>query len=182
LLSLNTGIKYFRGHDSTVNKIVCGPSNYLFSVAYDKKAKSWDSNTGECLNTFEGHERNVPMLLFVPSKPGQYKKQAYVKNEVRKTIASKLKTHLDEEEALGEDVIITGSYDSLAKSWSIQSAECIHTFKGHTGALTCMTTDFTNKLLFTGSSDHTIRSWEIATGNSLKVFEGHTSTIIAISV
>jgi len=136
-----------------------------------------------CLNTFEGHKNNVPMLLFVPSKPGQYnKKSGYGKNEDKHTIAAKLKTHIDEEEALEEDIIITGSYDSLAKSWSIERGECIHTFKGHTGALTCITTDFTHKLLFTGSADHTIRSWEIASGISLKVFEGHSSTIIGISV
>ena len=173
----------FVGHESTVNKIVCGDDQFLFSVSYDKKGKMWDFETGECLNTFSGHERNVPMLLFIPSKNGNKKKrQIYGKTEEKQNLAAKLQTHIDSEDALNEDVIITGSYDSLAKSWNIQTGECINTFKGHTGPITCICTEFTYKLLFTGSGDHSIRSWEISTGNPLKVFEGHSSTIIAISV
>ena len=42
-------------------------------------------------------------------------------------------------------------------------------FKGHTGAVTCMSTDTVGKTLFTGSADSTIRSFSITTGQCLRV-------------
>ena len=169
----------YLGHESTVNKILCG-NGYLFSVSYDKKGKCWDYETGECLNTFVGHKNNIPMLLFIPSNTSNKNKKDFYEN--KNSLASKLRSNNEYEESVNEDIIITGSYDSLAKSWSIEKGECLHTFKGHTAAITCLTADFTGKLLFSGSSDHSIRSWEIATGKPLKIFEGHSSTIIAITV
>jgi WD40 repeat protein len=80
------------------------------------------------------------------------------------------------------DLIITGSLDSMAKSWSIESGECIQTFRGHTSGITCMAVDPLGKLLFTGSSDHSIRSWEVMTGQQLKVFSGHQTTVLFLLV
>ena len=172
----------YLGHESTVNKILCG-NDYLFSVSYDKKAKCWDYESGECLNTFSGHKNNIPMLLFISASNKKAKGNKNQKDLYGKaSLAAKLKSNADEDDAVSEDLIITGSYDSTAKSWSIQSGECLHTFKGHSAAITCLTADYMGKLLFTGSSDHSIRSWEISTGKPLKVFEGHSSTVIAITV
>ena len=42
-------------------------------------------------------------------------------------------------------------------------------FKGHTGAVTCMSVDATGKILYTAGADACIKSWNIATGQMLKV-------------
>jgi WD40 repeat protein len=88
----------------------------------------------------------------------------------------------DDDEIYSKDLIITGSLDSVAKSWSIETGECVQTFRGHKGAVTCLATDPLGKLLFTGSADHSIRSWEIMTGQPLKIFTGHQTTIISLLV
>lgn len=89
---------------------------------------------------------------------------------------------VDETEIYAKDLIITGSLDNSARSWSIESGECVHTFRGHTSGVTCMALDPLGKLLFTGSADHDIRSWEIMTGQLLKIFTGHQTTILALLV
>lgn len=42
-------------------------------------------------------------------------------------------------------------------------------FKGHTGAVTCMSVDAAGKILYTSGADATIKSWNVATGQLLKV-------------
>jgi WD40 repeat protein len=42
-------------------------------------------------------------------------------------------------------------------------------YKGHTGAVTCMSTDTVGKILFTGSADSTVRSYNINSGQCLRV-------------
>jgi WD repeat-containing protein 86 len=160
----------YLGHESTVNKLVC-TGDFLFSVSYDKKARCWDFDTGECVRVFSGHKSNVTSILFIPAdKDNLNDAMNFVQQHAAKNrgIQNKAKQEEDEDDVYKRDLIITGSLDSLAKSWSIESGEAVQTFKGHTAAITCLATDPFGKLLFTGSADHSIRSWEIMTGQALK--------------
>lgn len=185
----------FLGHESTVNKLVC-TGDFLFSVSYDKKARCWDFDTGECVRVFAGHKNNVTSILFIPADKDNLndamnfiqehaaKKNMALSNKSLPPIQQKqtFKSEEDEDDIYKRDLIITGSLDSLAKSWSIETGECVQTFRGHTAAITCLATDPFGKLLFTGSADHSIKSWEIMTGQALKTFNGHQTTIITLLV
>lgn len=196
-------ILVFLGHESTVNKMVC-TGDFLFSVSYDKKARCWDFDTGESVRIFSGHKNNVTSLLFIPADkenmseamkfiqttnerknlahqanklpPLEFEQNKYKKPNIMNPVEP------DKDDAYIKDLIITGSFDSTAKSWSIETGECVQTFKGHTSAITCLATDPLGKLLFTGSSDHSIKSWDIMTGQLLKNFNGHTTTVICLLV
>ena len=183
-------ILVFLGHDSTVNKIISS-DDYLFSVSYDKKVRCWDFETAECLRIFSGHRNNVTSLLFIQAEKKRFKpkvkevrenynKRTNWKNNYYDNDDKSQDAEEDDQDMSDKDLIITGALDSLAKSWCIQTGECVKTFKGHESAITCMANDPLGKLLFTGSSDHTIRSWEIATGQLLKIFTGHQTTVISL--
>jgi WD40 repeat protein len=80
----------------------------------------------------------------------------------------------DEEETDGPnirpgDVLLTGSADMTARSWSFESGGCLKQFRGHTGAITTMATDSSGRVLFTAGADSTIKSWNIQSGQCLKV-------------
>jgi len=192
----------FMGHESTVNKMVC-TGDFIFSVSYDKKARCWDFDTGECVRIFSGHKNNVTSLLFIPAerenmsdalnfvKMHAEKKNLALKggklapidkNNTKSNKPNGNQANDDDDDIYSKDLIITGSLDSVAKSWSIETGECVQTFRGHKGAVTCLATDPLGKLLFTGSADHSIRSWEIMTGQPLKIFTGHQTTIISLLV
>jgi len=79
-------------------------------------------------------------------------------------------------------LIVTGSGDCTAKAWSLETAKCVRTFRGHVGAINTMATDDSGRTLFTGSMDHTIRSFEVKTGRPLFVFQGHDGPVLYISV
>lgn len=179
----------FTGHASTVNRMVC-TGDFLFSVSYDKKARCWDFDTGECIRVFTGHKNNVTSVLFIPADHDDVedamrfvadhasKKGRDLKSATQQKPRDEQFT--EEDEIYNKDLIITGSLDSYAKAWSIETGECFQTYKGHTAAVTCLATDPFGKLLFTGSADHSIRSWEIMTGQMIKVFQGHQTTVISL--
>lgn len=152
-------IKVFVGHLSTVHRVICS-GDLVFSSSYDKTVKCWHADTGECLRTFRGHRLSVnPILLVSDSSRGA---------------AFDLENN--------DDILISGSVDSTAKSWGMNSNECLVTYKGHNGGVMCLAIDGKGKTLFTGSADATIRSWDLLTGAPIKTFTGHQSTIIQIQV
>ena len=150
----------YNGHKSTVNKVVY-LQGILFSGSYDRTVRCWHAEEGDCLRTFEGHRRGIyPMLV--------------VSNSKTKRI------HVDLES--NDDILITGSADFTAKSWGMNSSECLLTYKGHKGAVLCLAVDSTNRTLFTGSTDTTIRVWDLMSGENTKVLEGHQGSVLNLQV
>lgn len=144
----------------------------------------WDFDTGECLRQFAGHTSNITSLLFIPCADLEDVKRNLMKNHTSKLPPlNNLKHHNQANNAPNDkDLIVTGSLDMTAKSWSVETTECLKTFKGHTGPITCMATDPFGKFLFTGSADHDIRSWEISTGKLLTIMTAHSSTVLSLFV
>lgn len=81
-----------------------------------------------------------------------------------------------------KDMIITGSQDNTAKTWSLETGDCMKTFRGHTGAILSLATDPLGKILFTGSADNTIRSWDLYRGTELRSFDQHQAAVINLLV
>jgi WD40 repeat protein len=189
----------YAGHTSTVNKVLV-IGDFLFSISYDKTVRCWDFESGECIRVFVGHKNNVSSIIFIPCEKYNMEKALKAVQASKHKSLNKNPDNLnpsddddddnddsddeddEDDDVYSKDIIITGSLDTFAKSWSFESGECIYTFSGHTGAITCLAIDEIGRLLFTGSSDHTIRSWDIFRGYPLKVFEGHQTTIISLVV
>ncbi|CAF0911586.1 unnamed protein product [Didymodactylos carnosus] len=162
-MSLCQCLFIFTGHTSLISRVIC-TGDFIFSTSYDRTARCWDIDSGTCVRVFRGHKHGVLPILFVPSEQDE---------------ADLLDDEID---IYTKDVIITGSQDNTAKSWSFESGECLKTFKGHTAAILCLTTDRQGKLLFTGAADNFIRCWDIFRGNELRVFEAHSGSIINVVV
>lgn len=128
----------FMGHESTVNKMVC-TGDFLFSVSYDKKARCWDFDTGETIRIFSGHKNNVTTVLFIPADQQEdedsldFLQEHAAKMGKGQNAVSKKETdpnYSAEDDLYSKDLIITGSLDSTAKSWSIETGEVVQTYKG----------------------------------------------------
>lgn len=140
-------------------RLLC-TGDFIFSSSYDKTIKAWLFDTSEldegsedkaCIRTFKGHSKGVYPLIFIPAE------ESYAfSNEDGPVINP-------------GDLLISGSADQTARSWSFDTGSCLKIFKGHAGAVTTMSTDALGKVLFTAGADATIKSWNIATGQVLKV-------------
>ena len=155
-------VQVFKGHNSLINRLIC-TGDFMFTSSYDRTARCWDFDSGECIRVFSGHKRGVYPLIFIPEEGDEL---------IENSVAWEG----------NKDILITGSADFSARSWSLETGKTLQIFKGHEGAVTCMATNPRGTVLFTGSTDHFIRSWDIRKGDGLKVFEGHTGSLLCMTV
>ena len=136
-------------------------TSIIFFVGYDKTVKAFLFDASEldegsedkaCIRTFKGHNKGVYPLIFIPAE------ESYC-----------LPTDTEGPVINPGDVLISGSADSTARSWSFDTGGCLKIFKGHSGAVTTMATDAIGKILYTAGADALIKSWNISTGQVLKV-------------
>ncbi|XP_069974673.1 WD repeat-containing protein 86-like [Penaeus vannamei] len=159
----------YEDHTSRIARVIC-TDEFIFSTSYDKTAKAWlfdadDLDVGDkaVIRTFTGHHRGVYPIIYIPA----------------------VDTVPEDSEGINinpGDLIITGSADATARSWSFDTGNCLKIFKGHKAAITCMATDPQARILYTGGGDKEIRCWTINRGDCLKILEGHTGPIICLIV
>jgi hypothetical protein len=140
--------------------------DFLLSTSYDRTARCWNFETGACVRVFSGHTHGILPILYIRCEHD----------------ASEEHDFEDEMNIYTKDIIITGSQDTTAKTWSFESGECLKTFRGHTGAILCLAMDRQEKILFTGSGDHTIRLWDIKSGTELRVYDQHQAAVLNLLV
>lgn len=143
--------------------------DFLFSTSYDRTVRCWDFDTGACIRVFRGHKHGILPILFIPA-------------EQNDNANGRLEDDQEDLNIYTRDIIITGSQDTTAKTWSFETGECLKTFRGHTGAVLCLATDRLGKILFTGSGDNTIRAWDIYRGTELHIYDQHQAAIINLLV
>ncbi len=131
--------------------------HFIFSSAHDKTARAWLFDTSQIdagrehealVRTFRGHEKPVYPLIFIPAADFDPTDGATIN---------------------AGDMLITGSADHTARSWSFDTGGCIKTFQGHSAAITCMATDPTGRILFTAGADTTIKAWNVASAKLYRV-------------
>ncbi|KAK1435898.1 hypothetical protein QVD17_01671 [Tagetes erecta] len=77
--------------------------------------------------------------------------------------------------------VITGSDDRLVKIWSMETAYCLASCRGHEGDITDLAVSFNNAFVASASNDCIIRVWRIADGLPVSVLRGHTGAVTAIA-
>ncbi|KAJ0259076.1 WD40 domain-containing protein [Hirschfeldia incana] len=77
--------------------------------------------------------------------------------------------------------VITGSDDRLVKIWSMESALCLASCRGHEGDITDLAVSSNNALVASASNDFVIRVWRLPDGMPISVLRGHTGAVTAIA-
>ncbi|KAH1147137.1 hypothetical protein GLYMA_15G142600v4 [Glycine max] len=77
--------------------------------------------------------------------------------------------------------VITGSDDRLVKIWSMETAYCLASCRGHDGDITDLAVSSNNALVASSSNDCVIRVWRLPDGLPISVLRGHTGAVTAIA-
>ncbi|KAL6505075.1 hypothetical protein OROGR_024892 [Orobanche gracilis] len=77
--------------------------------------------------------------------------------------------------------VITGSDDRLVKIWSMETALCLASCRGHEGDITDLSVSSNNALVASASNDFSIRAWRLPDGYPISVLRGHTGAVTAIA-
>ncbi len=75
-----------------------------------------------------------------------------------------------------QNLVASGSWDSLIRIWDINTGECLKVLRGHLDKITCII-NLQKNFIASASQDRTIRIWDALTGECLKVFTGHHNRI-----
>jgi len=77
--------------------------------------------------------------------------------------------------------VASGSEDTTAKFWDIQTGGVIRTFYGHTGEVSSVSVSLDRTTVASGSADKTIRLWDVRTGECRHVLHGHSKAVNTVS-
>jgi hypothetical protein len=80
----------------------------------------------------------------------------------------------------GKDAL-TGSGDTTARLWNVDSGDLVHSFEGHTGEVYSVAFSPDGKYALTGSADTTARLWNVDSGDLVHSFEGHTGEVNSVA-
>src|SRR5262249_35904632 len=66
--------------------------------------------------------------------------------------------------------VLSGSWDTTARLWDLESSKEIHTFIGHTDRVYCVDLSRNGRFALTGSGDSTVRLWDVEKGIEIRSF------------
>merc|ERR1712166_1634393 len=77
--------------------------------------------------------------------------------------------------------VVSGSTDYTVRIWSVESGDCIKTFKGHTSYVNGVSFSPNNQYVVSGSNDKSARIWDVESGDCIKTLKGHTRSVCGVS-
>jgi WD40 repeat protein len=188
--------RVLRGHTGRIFSIAFAPSSceklstdqILASGSADRTIKLWNSHTGQCLHTLQGHTSWVWAIAFHPNGK-QIASASYdhtIKlwdvdtGECLHTITGHTSCVLSVAFSPDGQWLVSGGYEQTIKLWNFKTGQCLITLQAHLNRVWAVTFSPDSQYLATGGDDRTIKLWEVATGRCVKTLEGHTNQVLAL--
>lgn len=178
----------FKGHSSPVTQVAALSSTSFLSSSWDMTIKMWNSETGECIRSFEGHRDWVHAIsVFGDSKhfiSGSDDRTVKLWNCDRKDCVRTFEGHASFVKSLtpiDATRFLSGSRDRTIKLFSISCGSCLQTFQGHTDVVSVIAALSSSNRFVSGSHDNTIQCWNLSSGLE-RTLQGHTGPVKTIAV
>ena len=174
--------RVFAEHAGGVLSVVISPDGrHAASGSHDRTVKVWALDTGACIQTLEGHTREVNAIVF--SSDGNYILSGGSDQAIRlwEASAGKLIRSFTGQKnpvfavALSRDGkrALVGDEVGLVQLWDADSGKCLGALKGHKNRVTSVRFSRDGQYAISGSWDHTVRIWDIPRAQCSRVLDAH---------
>ena len=179
------------GHSDSVRSVsMSAEGKYALSGSSDGTMKLWKIATGQCVWTYECHERSVEVVsLSADGQDAGFARSLDRSFSVLKTFQPNPMRTL---EGHGEDTVeaislsadgqyvLSSSYDGIMNLWDVATGQRVQTFRGDTDPLETVSLSGDGKYALSGNRDGTIKLWDAFNGQRLRTFEGHSRKVTSV--
>lgn len=176
-------IKRLRKHTAGVLD-VCIDNTYIISCSKDATICVWDRKTLTLIKQLEGHKGPVNAvqlrgnLLVSASGDGKSKLWDMETLSHVRDYESRDRGLAAVEFSDDARYVLAGGNDQVIYKYDAQSADLLHTMKGHGGLVRSLFLDYSNKRVLSGSYDQGIRIYDFESGDQLAVYDNWTTSWI----
>lgn len=180
------------GHSDGIDALALSPDGRrLLTGGWDSNVLLWDTETGNQLQRWHGHQRDVHSAAF--SRNGQFAATGDAFGQVRVwsvadgTIVRTLKlpstndTAFDIAFSPDDTLLVIASSNGDASLWNLATGEQVRLLDGHAASVTSVVFSADGTQILTGSDDSSALLWETGTGAILGSFGGHTEGVTDVA-
>ncbi|WYZ42067.1 hypothetical protein EsH8_V_000962 [Colletotrichum jinshuiense] len=179
------------GHRNRVTSVAFSDDGtQLASASYDKTVRIWDTATGQCLQTFQGHKNAVISVVFLGNDKEQLASASWDKTvKIWDTTTGRcLRTIHNHSDAVcaafsgdGTQVALA-SHDKVVRIWDTTTGKYLQKLQCHRDTINTVAFSSENKLqMVSASGDKTIKIWNTATGQCLQTLQGHSDAVTSVT-
>ncbi|PJF29877.1 MAG: hypothetical protein CUN52_06100 [Phototrophicales bacterium] len=191
----NTTTTFTSQHNDVVNAIAFFPNGREFvSISSDTSMMIWDVASGAVLDTFNDHESPIfavavsadGNMMFSGADNGIARLWDMKNAEQTVTFAGHQSNNVRLRTVVGvygkDDLtMLSGSYDSTLRLWSVATGLTIQEFRGHSDIVLDVAIASDNTTALSGSGDDKAILWDVQTGKPRLELIGHTSDVYAVA-
>ena len=163
---------------------VCIDERYIVSCSKDATICVWDRKSLQLIKILEGHRGPVNAVQLrgnlLVSASGDGKSKLWDMDQL---------CHIRDYESRDRGLaavefsddgryVLAGGNDQVIYKYDAQTADLLHTFKGHGGLVRSLYLDYANKRVLSGSYDQGIRVYDFNTGEDIAVYDNWTTSWI----
>jgi WD40 repeat protein/DNA-binding SARP family transcriptional activator len=161
----------------------------LASGSEDHTVRLWNLNTGQCLQTLQGHYNGVLRLVWSPDGRtlASSSDDATIRLWDSQTGQCQriLQGHQNSVWAIDwsqtQPILASGSADHTLRLWNVHHGNCLQVMQGYSAAMNSLAWGVDGQTLAVGCADHTVRIWNAHTGQCLKELLGQLNKIWSVA-
>ncbi|PNH03143.1 WD repeat domain-containing protein, partial [Tetrabaena socialis] len=179
-------------HKEEVKSVAFSPdSRQLASGSEDKTLRLWDTKTGQCIATLEGHTNFVSSVAFSPLDgrqlaSGSHDKTLRLWDTATGQCTATLRGHTDQVHGVAYSPadarqLASGSGDKTLRLWNTTTGQCTVVLTDHTNSVSSVAFSSDGLQLVSGSADSTVRLWSIAKARCITMLKGHEGSVFSVA-